>query len=154
MFFDKDLRYWQALYGSYYCLCINLSSMSIFLTCTSTCTDDDNGIGDSVESNLDHIKHHPRLWVCLQELLSSPDYSTRLRSLFSTEAYFSMCCSVFGPRSDNLCVPCHGQLALAGNSKVQNQKFQGPLLTNSGTPNGLRWWPQVVLREAIKKKYI
>ena len=93
MFFDKDLRYCQALYGSYYCLCINLSSMSIFLTCTSTCTDDDNGIGDSVESNLDHIKHHPRLWVCLQELLSSPDYSTRLRSLFSTEAYFSMLCA-------------------------------------------------------------
>ena len=49
----------------------------------------------------------------LQEVISSlspptTDYSSRLRSLFSTSAYFSLARTVFGPRADKFCAPCHG----------------------------------------------
>ena len=36
------------------------------------------------------------------------DYSSRLGSLFKTEAYFSMCRKVFGPREGKFCTVCHG----------------------------------------------
>lgn len=73
----------------------------------------------------------------LQQLLSSldpptTDYSSRLRSLFSTEAYFSMCRAVFGPRTDKFCVPCHG----------------APWLENS-----LVWRDQDEVREAVYVNY-
>ena len=73
----------------------------------------------------------------LQELISSldppsSDYSSRLRSLFSTEAYFSVCRAVFGPRADKLCVPCHG----------------APWLENS-----LVWRDQDQVREAVYVNY-
>ena len=73
----------------------------------------------------------------LQELVSSleppnADYSTRLRSLFSTEAYFSLCRAVFGPRADRLCVPCHGS----------------PWLENA-----LVWRDQAGVREAVYINY-
>lgn len=73
----------------------------------------------------------------LQELLStldspSPDHFSRLRSLFSTEAYFSSCRAVFGPRTDKLCVPCHG----------------APWLENS-----LVWRDQETVREAVYVNY-
>lgn len=73
----------------------------------------------------------------LQDLLStldppSPDYSSRLKSLFSTEAYFSSCRAAFGPRTDKLCVPCHG----------------APWLENS-----LVWRDQETVREAVYVNY-
>ena len=39
---------------------------------------------------------------------ANEDYSSRLKSLFSTEAYFDMCRRVFGARSDKFCAVCHG----------------------------------------------
>ena len=36
------------------------------------------------------------------------DYSSRLASLFQTEAYFSMCRKVFGAREGKFCTVCHG----------------------------------------------